>query len=456
MGGLPLRSVADSIIWPAAPHPAAGAILGLLYQLERSQWWRPEELREHQFRQLGLLAEHARRTVPYYRQKLKAAIGGMTPEKWRKLPILARSEVQRAGQRLTTNRLLKSHGGTEEIFTSGSTGKPIRVLRTQLSMNYRAAFTIRDHLWHGRDFKGKLAAIRESGKGKALYPKGDAAGQWGWASGVLFNPAPAVGLNITSPVEQQLEWLQRENPDYVLSHPTMLHALAAKSLEAGVTLPALRQLITISEILRPATREICREAWGVSIADMYTTREVGYIALQCPAHEHYHVQSEATYVEILDEAGEPCAPGQTGRVIVTPLHNFATPLIRYEVGDYAEAGAPCSCGRGLPVLNRIVGREQNMLVMPGGEKRWPLLSSGSIAELLAIAPLRQYQFVQKTTEAIELRLAVARKLEAAEEDALRHWVRNKFAHPFQVDLTYHDEIPRTASGKYQDFISEVE
>jgi phenylacetate-coenzyme A ligase PaaK-like adenylate-forming protein len=62
-------------------------------------------------------------------------------------------------------------------------------------------------------------------------------------------------------------------------------------------------------------------------------------------------------VEVLDEEGRPCAPGETGRVVATSLNNFAMPLIRYETGDTAEVGAPCPCGRGLPVLTRIMGRD---------------------------------------------------------------------------------------------------
>ena len=61
----------------------------------------------------------------------------------------------------------------------------------------------------------------------------------------------------------------------------------------------------------------------------------GIIALQCPSGGLYHLQSESVHVEILDEAGRPCAPGEIGRVIVSPLHNFAMPLLRYESGDYA-------------------------------------------------------------------------------------------------------------------------
>ena len=453
---LPTSAIAG-IEWPAIPDSRGAAILAILYQLEQTQWWREDEIRANQARQLAQLVRHARETVPFYRTRLAglddAEATNPVSGAWRALPLLTRTDIQTAGDRLFTQKLPESHGRTNVIYTSGSTGRPIRSVRSGLWGLFWSAFTVRDHLWHRRDLRGTLAAVRESGKGKDLYPAGTRVGQWGRASGSVFKTGPTVSLNITTPIVQQLDWLQRENPDYLLTHPTVAHRLAEEALRRGIALPCLKQIETISEILRPATREICRAAWNVPVVDMYTTREAGYLALQCPDHEHYHVQSEGVLLEVLDDTGRPCEPGQVGRVIVTPLHNYAMPLIRYDIGDYAEAGASCPCGRGLPVLTRILGRKQNMLIMPSGEERWPLLSSSNIAALLSLAPIRQYQFVQRTLDAIELRLAVARDLTPDQEEAVTRWVQEKFGHPFAVAIRYYDEIPPAPSGKFEDFLS---
>jgi phenylacetate-CoA ligase len=185
---------------------------------------------------------------------------------------------------------------------------------------------------------------------------------------------------------------------------------------------------------------------------LYTAQETGYIALQCPEHEHYHVQSECVRVEILDERNRPCATGQTGRVVLTPLHGFAMPLLRYAIGDYAEVGAPCRCGRGLPVLARILGRVRNMLTLPDGSQRWPSLAffGGTTAEAV-----KQYQCVQTRLGEIELRLVVARALTPAEEARLRAKVAEVLGHPFTVTLTYHQSIPRSAGGKFEQFVSRL-
>ncbi|MFO1469347.1 MAG: hypothetical protein U1F35_23330, partial [Steroidobacteraceae bacterium] len=119
----------------------------------------------------------------------------------------------------------------------------------------------------------------------------------------------------------------------------------------------------------------------------------------------------------------------------------------------AEVGSSCACGRGLPVLTRILGRKQNMVTLPSGEQRWPLLSSSNIAALLKLAPIRQYQFLQRTTEAIELRLVVTQPLTMDQEQSIATWTREKFGHPFAIKFNYCESIPLAPSGKFEDFVS---
>ena len=296
MPGAPVRSSIAEVVWPAVPEPRASAVLAVLFQLEQTQWWSPEAIRERQFDQLRLLLAHAQRTIPFYRARLNQA--GVEPDRWldpsvwSRIPLLARADIQAAGDALLSDSLPSGHGSRSEIFTSGSTGRPIRAVRTQLWEFFWSVFTLRDHLWHRRDLRCKLAAIRESGKGKAPYPDGTVAPNWGRSISPVFQTGLSVSLNVTCTVEQQVAWLQRQAPDYLLTHPSIAQRLAEHCIAEGVRLPTLRQVETISELLRPATRDLCQQAWGVPVVDMYSAREAGYIALQCPEHEHYHVQAD--------------------------------------------------------------------------------------------------------------------------------------------------------------------
>ena len=454
----PLQSGVEGISWPAIPKIGSAGLQALLWQLEESQWWPLDKLRQKQFEQLGLLLSHACRSVPFYRNRL--ALMGYVPgtmldaEFWAQIPVLHREEIQTAAEALVSEALPKSHGRTRDIFTSGSTGKPVHAVLSKVRDLVWKAITVRDAIWHGRDLKAKLAVIRSSTKGFAPYPGGVRLSR-SKATARLFETQPIVGLNVNTTAAEQAEWLQREDPDYLLTFPSIAQRLADHCLAMGIRFPRLREIETITERLSQHTRDSCLAAFGVPVVDMYSSREAGYLALQCPEYEHYHVQSEATLVEILDQQGRPCKPGEVGRVVVTPLHNFAMPLIRYDIGDCAEVGKPCPCGRELPVITRILGRRQDKVHLPTGEERWSLLSSGSIKKLLACAPIREYQMVQKAIDEIEMRLVVECNLAADEEVNLCDWVCQTFGYPFKVSLVCLDQIPRGAGGKTRDFISEL-
>ncbi|RMD60947.1 MAG: phenylacetate--CoA ligase family protein [Alphaproteobacteria bacterium] len=458
-GGFALpRSAIQDVTWPAVPAAAAAGLLALLQQLEHTQWWAPERLLEQQLRQASVLLSHAAKHVPFHRARLDEAgiriRPGRTlyPDEWARIPIMTRDDIQAAGTALHADVLPAGHGPIHRQSSSGSTGKPIESLGTRMTQLLWAAFSVREHLWHRRDPRGVLASIRGFATGKGLYPAGLRLRSWGFPIAALYHTGPAVGLSVMTSTEQQAQWLARADPDYLLTFPSALRALARHCREAGIALPRLRQARTLSEVLSPETRAEVEATWGIKVCDMYSAREVGYMALQCPDHDHYHVQAEGVLVEMLDEAGAPCPPGRAGRIVVTPLHNFAMPLLRYDIGDYAVPGRPCPCGRGLPVLTRITGRVRNMLRLPGGGEAWPLIGEPWYTNIPAI---RQYQMVQTALQRLELHLVVDRPLTAGEEAELRRIVVDRIGHPFEIALIYRDAIPRGPGGKFEDFKCEL-
>ncbi len=443
----------SGISWPAIPAFVDATVLALHHQMEQSQWWHAETLLVLQLRQLELLLAHAARTVPFYGERLRSLAGlgrgGLTLDAFRSLPVLRRTDIQEAGAALVSRRLPKDHGDTSDISTSGSTGRPITVKGTAITGMFFRALNLRYHLWHGRDFSAKTAAIQ------ALRGESARAAETGesvqWVPG--YDSGPMVCFDVSRPVGEQLDWLRRQNPVYLLTYPSNLRALLRHSEETGERPDRLREVATMGEVLDPGVRAACETVWGVPVVDAYSAQEIGMIALQCPDRPHYHVQAECVLVEVLDDDGKPCAPGEVGRIVITALHNFATPLIRYEIGDFAEVGPPCPCGRGLPVITRIAGRVHNMLTLPSGEQVWPVQFFSS--ELLAVAPVRQFQFVQRSVEEIEVKLATARELREDEEAGLRELIGTKLGHGFALRFVYVDEIPRSPSGKYEDFRSDV-
>jgi phenylacetate-CoA ligase len=444
----PYRSALAGIEWPALPAGDAAMRAAMQFHLDHTQWLPPARLAELQFRQLGALIGHAGRSVAYYRERWHGQYdptASLTAAQFSALPLLTRRDLQEHFEELKSNASPPAHGAIGEARTSGSTGAPVRVLKTDLCAQLWNAFTLRDHLWHRRDFGGRLAAIRHG------VSNGDFDG-WGQATDGLVTTGPSAVRGVEADVETLFGWLLQQQPDYLITHPSLAAELARVALAGGGRLARLREVRTYGELLSPETRELCRDAWGVGVTDTYSTNEVGYIALQCPQHEHLHVQSEGVFLEVLDDGGRACNPGEVGRVVVTALHNFAMPLVRYDVGDYAEVGAPCDCGRGLPVLRRIIGRVRNTLVTASGRRYWPVLGARALVEA---APIRQYQLVQKAFDRVEARLVVASALTPAQEATVRSHILSRLPSELHLDLVYCENIARSAGGKFEDFISEV-
>jgi phenylacetate-CoA ligase len=443
-----LASAFEGLAWPAVPGPESAAVLALLWQLERSQWLAREELERRQLAQLGALLRHAYETVPYYRRRWGALYHPSHPPsfgRFAQLPLLTRHDLQGSFEALKSLHAALEHGTPQERRTSGSTGTPVRILDTPHVQQQWRAQTLRDHLWHRRDLSRKLAVIR-------VESVVEEAGNWGPATAGLAATGPVVQRTVGTDVAQLLQWLENERPDYLFTYPSLAAELARLSLRDGIRLPALRELRTLGEAVDPELRALCREAWGVPLVDLYSAGETGYIALQCPQHEHYHILSESVSVEILRDDGSACAVGETGRVVVTTLHNFAMPLVRYEIGDLAEVGEPCACGRGLPVLRRVMGRTRNTLVTADGKRYWPSFGVRGFSD---IAPVLQHQFIQKAYDLIEVRLVTATPLSEAQEAGLRRHILSRIPAGFRLALVRCGEIPRGSGGKYEDFVSEV-
>jgi phenylacetate-CoA ligase len=251
----------------------------------------------------------------------------------------------------------------------------------------------------------------------------------------------------TTPISRQAAILASRSPRYLLTYPSNARALCRHARRTPLRLPDLEAVLTYGEPLPPDVRAICRETWGVPVHDVYGCEEVGYLALQCPGHEHYHVQSESVFVEVLDDGGRPVAPGEMGWVVVTPLLNFAMPLLRYRIGDLAEAGPPCPCGRGLPVLARVPGRRRGQVVRPDGARAFPDVG----ALWSAIEDVDQIQVVQTGPLDVEVRYSRARAVTPFEEPAIVARVQAALGHPFPITIRRLPVLRRQANGKYETF-----
>jgi len=438
----------EGVLWPPFAIRRTSAPLSMQVQFEISQWWEPDRILFYQLAQLRSVMVHAAKTTPFYKDRLESAMmqseKGLSFTAFRQIPILTRSEFQDAGNSINSTTVPSSHGAVYDMRTSGSTGEPLVLKGTEVTATLNSAKLLRDSLWHRRDFSKKSLAFRTMKSGKPA----SRAPSWG----PVVNAGEELTVSMAQPASTLLEIMKAENPAYIVVHPSVLKELLYLSREQDYQPVNLKQVRTMGEILYPELRERCQRQWNVLVSDVYSCVEFGTLALQCPEYPHYHVQSECTLIEVLRPDNTPCKPGEVGKTVISSLNNFATPMLRYENGDMAEVGEPCACGRGLPVLKRIIGRVRNTAVLPNGERIMPNLSTGP---LLNDLPIKHFQLVQKTTKLIEARLVVGRPLTAAEETALTEYFNKGWQHEFNFVYVYPDEIARGANGKYEVFRCEV-
>ena len=444
-----IRPQHPDLLWPVVMPPNVSAVWSLWRQLEDSQWWSRDTVEHYQKRQLASLISHFKGVgvlptsiAPAMEFALGNGAGiyqviGM-------LPLTTRRDMQtRANDAKPT---ITQHGEVTQLKTSGSSGEPVSLYVSAMLFRLRSALTLRGHMWHGLRFTHKFAAIRGGLRERGQLQSH--AQSWGGIVAKLFATGPSVGLDISTPLEQQAAWLTKERPGILLSLPSNIEALL-DLLPKGW--PGLTDVLTISETLSLGLRDRIKASWKCRVWDKYSSEELGSIAIECESGQ-YHC-SEHLLVEVLDEQNRACTVGEVGRVVVTDLWNFATPVIRYDIGDYAAVGTRCTCGRGLLPLKQIMGRVRNIMTLPDGRKFWPTFGMRSYGEL---APIEQIQFVQTTLQDMKIRYVASRELTEKEVQLVSERVIAYVDYP--LTLTFERALERLNEGrnfKFEEFKSLV-
>lgn len=433
-------------VFPFIPHPLAAQVLEVARQLRRFERLPPGEQAQIQARQCLSLLRHAHAWSPFWRERLTAAGFDPAGDDLRflaTLPPLQRQDLQTHFGALRARLPGQEEGDFSVATTSGSTGQPVRVEKQHLlyGMLYEAISLI-DCEWHGRDPSRTLAVL-------GIGVQDTIAPDWGGIFPQLGYHGRGVGRGLsTHSMASHLEWLQTHRPSYLKCSPMAAAELARMALDAGLQLP-IRQIMSQSERVLPHHRHLCREAFGAEIKDRYSCEETGWLALQCPRHEHLHVMSGTTLLEIVDEQGRPCGVGQPGRVLITSLHSYAMPIIRYELGDMAEWGPPCDCGMTLPVLGRLRGRTRHQLYLPSGERRPMPVIGDDIGKVEAV---QEFQVRQYRGGELEILCRTSRPLSPAEREHIAAILHTDVTAALPVFVREVPAIDRGSSGKREEFI----
>jgi len=409
----------------------------------------PGKLQAYQENLLIPLVLHAFHHVPFYQKTLARFCRGRDVDlsRWHEVPILTRAEAQRNIPALTAE-IVPPHGGAVTAGeTSGSTGRPIRYKINELAQIASLGATDRAFRWWQFDGNKSMASFVARTRDDARPPDGKV--EKGWRVG---GSGSHYMIDLSADTNMRIEWLCRRRPSYLTAHSFILLELAERASARAIDLK-LERINSIGSVLTEEIRNACKEAFGARPIDQYGAQETGLLACECPWCGHLHVNAETVLIEILDAYGRPSKPGAVGRVIVTSLYNYAMPFIRYEIGDFAVAGpAKPKCPVKLPALGQIMGRFRNAFTLHDGRRVYPYVPVSQLRQFLSF---EQFQIVQTDVASIEVRYVPLNQGEPVDQHGLEECVRALVDPSFNVQAVAVDEIPRSSSGKYEDYLSLV-
>lgn len=420
----------------------------IIASLEASQWWSSEQLESRQQAALSRIVAHHSEHNPSFKQRLAAqglaAEDVSTLEGLARLKPIAKRDIQQAGETFNSLAVPPSHLPVRKSQTSGRTGQPVTILKTQMNHNFFCALMFREHSWWQHDYKHKLASVR------AVHRQYEESPNWGGPVAELFESGPAIGVPLNLDVRQQLAYLNKFDPDMLSIHAGVLAAMCSIWESEGYTLN-LKTIKNVGETLHPSLRDRVKRITGVDIRDVYSSSEVGLISVECPDTGLQHIMEETLLVEVLNESGLQCQPGELGRVVITDFYNTINPLIRYDIGDYAEVGDACTCGRNHRTLKRIVGRERGLFRRANGDRFWPTAGQYQAEKVLKV---NQWQIIQHSLEDIEYKLVTDEPLTEEQHSKLLEIFKKTLGFDCVRITQYREQLP--TDGKYEESICLIE
>lgn len=417
-------------------------------ELNESQWWSADEITALQFKRLQALLSHAYQNVPYYSQKFKEArleLGDIkTLDDLPKLPILTKQDVRENLSDLVAKNF--PHSNMIPYSTGGSTGEPLQFYVTAESKNRGAAAANRAYSWCGYELGDKVAYLWASPRDLSTHK--------GLANKISLLVFRTIYLDTFDMSEKKMEEFARKlgqfKPQAIIAYASAAYLFAKYLRHKGIKNIKPRAVITQAEKLLQEQRQLIEEVFDCEVFDFYGSREVSAIASECPQHKGYHISAENVVLEFVKD-NKPVPPGETGKILVTDLHNYAMPFIRYENGDLGmPSGEKCSCGRGLPLMHSVEGRIADTLVI--GNK---FISSPSFLHIFKDLPIKQYQLVQETEGELAIKIVRTDEYTVEHTEQLLKLMQTYVGSNVKLNLRFVSRIPPTKSGKYRFIISKV-
>lgn len=443
-----LASLVYYYLWPKLrPKGYQGRLTKTFLGRTGLEWESREQVQTRQVDKVNSLISHAVKHVPYYR---KLADEGRMPIRietladMEQIPILTKEIIRSEGKNLLTEGYPKHQ--LRKLATGGSTGQPVHFYSDEEALLHKNA---------AESWSAGMTGLKRTSSVAMLW----GAGHFEPTSSQAFREK--IELLITNRMfidcfnmsEADLERAHKRltlfQPEGLLGYTSALVRLARFLQDRGIQPNYPRTaVISAAETLDEVSRDILNHNFNAPVFNRYGSREMGLVAVECDHHSGLHIDCENVVVELTQ--GPPDTSLQ--QILVTKLTQFSMPFIRYEIGDMAEGAiTECECGRGYPVLKRVVGRVTEMIWFPDGA----CLPGELFPHLLKDCGVVEYQVVQANNFDVTLYLVKAKEHNDTHDTHMRRVITQYLGDKVKVFYDYVDRIERSATGKLLPVISKV-
>ncbi len=408
--------------------------------LKDSQFYSNQDLRTYQVRAAEAFVEKAITNTPYYRSPVYQ-------DSWRdsknisKFPVLTKEKVRDNLENLFPINLSSiAHRWTH---TSGTTGKSLIFPMSVRCFQREYAFRALHYSWSGADFDAKPRIATLAGH-PVTYRARMSPPFWArdyWNNWLIFSSYHMTERSLKFYIKK----LEEFNPVLVLGYPSSAYLLALAYRKYGSKRLGLKAVYTASETLTELQRQVIEGAFQVKVYNWYGNSEMVANIVECEMGE-LHLKLEHSFVEIVDDHGDPVKPGSTGKLICTGFGNEAFPLIRYEVGDMVTLSQmqQARCGRGGILIERVEGRMEDYVVTPDGR------FIGRLDHIFKDSRnVVESQIYQDNTEEIVLRVVRSKQYNQGDENQLVKEARMRLGDQIRIKFDYVSRIERTSNGKFR-------
>jgi phenylacetate-CoA ligase len=395
--------------------------------------WDERAIHKTQKNKLSRLVQHAFSQTDYYSQIAREC--GITaqeiqfPKDLRTIPTLPKEKIRQSWRELCA--ISAVNGPIYTPRTSGTSGAPITIFTSRHSIDIQTAVTrIRANLAMQVGFAQRILWVSHF----------KTAGMLAFHTG--------FHIYLFEQLERLLEdpsVLLEASPAVIIGHPFDLRKLG-ENIRHMTTKPRLKAVITTYDLLDPATRRYLKESYGCEVYEVYAMAETSCdVAWECPMHRGLHINSDYLVVEILKpNTDEPAATNEVGEVVVTDLHNYVMPLIRYRTGDMARLeDINCDCGRKLPRLTRIEGRLDGAIW--SSEHR--CLTTYEIIEQLNPLGVGQVEIIQTDSRSITVKY-LRDLVDEKTLSLLQRKFADKVGNEIHAEWMPVNALERTSTGKF--------